>query len=1175
MKFFSTLTVTATCRHISSNIRFWIVLFFFTLIASITRGQTNTGFSGFTQSFNPAGSNILFTTTNVQGFFHVGDPIGLATIDGSPLNVFAWYGNLLYSGPATTLYLPAGHYFVEAPGDRNEFAVLPADWSTLTNVGWDSGFWATPSLLTAASFLKFGWVRGAFEWAVIQAGGSNSWDWTTTDQIINAHHGLRKIEMTLQDAPAWVQNPVTLAWNLSPSQFTQAFAQFAQAVAQRYSNLVDVVEVWNEPNIYTLPGTNVVGLYVNMLAAARAALPTVKLSAPVLNSGLLIRDAQALASAGAGSYLDYDAYHDYEARSGAPDVAEATNAVWLTVPQRVQGNFAIFGKPILVDEVGLYGVSALGAPNPPPLPGLVENSGLSWTTGMIYAIKYAIMYAATNNVTLMPHELLSGTTMLTNNDEVLGFDVNGRGPHPKTSAFLMSEYWVNGATLVDWQSPGTNVFLYAWQRPDNTSIVFAWATDGQSFPLSTNTAFTITDIYGRSIQPSALTAQPVLFYTNSPNATALLNAIVAALPGSVNLPPVMGFLDNQNVLKTQTLQFIVPATDPNNYALTYSANSLPTGATLDPVTGVFSWTPNANQTGAYSITFTVTDTAGLTASTSTTILVLNSATDGLVDWWKFDETSGTTASDSAGTDPGSLLGFNFNATSGWTTGEIGGALAFDGMNDYVNLDSSQLSLTNNFSISAWINPRNASGDGVFFCVRSMYQQSGFKFWVDSNDLIVEGQTTAGWNQVYFGVGQIQNNNWYHVVVVYDKSTVFVYLNGVNLAPAYEGSPNWGGDFVMNPSEPTRIGAENGTGPVGFFFDGVIDDVRVYDRTLIPAEVEALYQAADQPPVLAPISVQSVVAGQPLTFTLSASDSNSSNLTYSASALPSGATLNAATGLFSWTPNGTQTGVYDVTFTVSDGELTSSQATTITVSPVGTPAVVQITSVPTVTSPVVQIGSLSVLVAGDANVFTVNATDSGSATLYYAWTFGDGQTSTRSTMNTATHAYEGCGPYTASVVVDDGVYSADANLTVSTACLLGRLDLHATLNFARTNADSCTLSGTCDLPADYNFTGNVVTLDIAGAEVAFTLNSKRRGVNGLNTFTVSSYNKRTGLWSFNVTLRDGSWSSLWNSYGLVNATVLRPGAVVALPVILAIDNETFMATANLHYTAAAGRSGTAR
>jgi len=88
------------------------------------------------------------------------------------------------------------------------------------------------------------------------------------------------------------------------------------------------------------------------------------------------------------------------------------------------------------------------------------------------------------------------------------------------------------------------------------------------------------------------------------------------------------------------------------------------------------------------------------------ISVLNGATDGIIDWWKLDETTGTNATDSAGSSPGTLL--NFAGASHWTTGKIGGALSFDGVSNYISLDGSPLnqvdiiglyvSLSGNFKI---------------------------------------------------------------------------------------------------------------------------------------------------------------------------------------------------------------------------------------------------------------------------------------------------------------------------------------------------------------------------------------------------------------------------------------------------------------------------------------------
>jgi hypothetical protein len=96
-------------------------------------------------------------------------------------------------------------------------------------------------------------------------------------------------------------------------------------------------------------------------------------------------------------------------------------------------------------------------------------------------------------------------------------------------------------------------------------------------------------------------------------------------------------------------------------------------------------------------------------------------------------------------------------------------------------------------------------------------------------------------------------------------------------------------------------------------------------------VLALYQSADLPLSLAPIGNKSVTVGQTLNFTISASVSDDTNLTYSAAPLPTGATFDPAMRTFNWTPAANQVGTYDVTFSVTDGTESNSQMATITVS----------------------------------------------------------------------------------------------------------------------------------------------------------------------------------------------------------------------------------------------------
>jgi hypothetical protein len=94
------------------------------------------------------------------------------------------------------------------------------------------------------------------------------------------------------------------------------------------------------------------------------------------------------------------------------------------------------------------------------------------------------------------------------------------------------------------------------------------------------------------------------------------------------------------------------------------------------------------------------------------------------------------------------------------------------------------------------------------------------------------------------------------------------------------------------------------------------------------ELEASYNT---PPTLSPIGDKTVSVGELLEFTVNATDIEGDSLTFSTSILPSGATFNITTQVFSWTPNETQTGTFNIHFEVSDGELTDSEDITITVT----------------------------------------------------------------------------------------------------------------------------------------------------------------------------------------------------------------------------------------------------
>jgi uncharacterized protein (TIGR03437 family) len=128
-----------------------------------------------------------------------------------------------------------------------------------------------------------------------------------------------------------------------------------------------------------------------------------------------------------------------------------------------------------------------------------------------------------------------------------------------------------------------------------------------------------------------------------------------------------------------------------------------------------------------------------------------------------------------------------------------------------------------------------------------------------------------------------------------------------------------------------------------------NDVGLHGMTLTVTDASGAGMAAtflltvvrgtNQAPVLTVPGAQTVQPGQTLNFTVSATDADTGQaLTYAASNLPSGASFNTTTRQFSWTPAATQTGTYNVTFTVTDNgtpPLSNSKQVTITVQSTAT------------------------------------------------------------------------------------------------------------------------------------------------------------------------------------------------------------------------------------------------
>ena len=186
-------------------------------------------------------------------------------------------------------------------------------------------------------------------------------------------------------------------------------------------------------------------------------------------------------------------------------------------------------------------------------------------------------------------------------------------------------------------------------------------------------------------------------------------------------------------------------------------------------------------------------------------------------------------------------------------------------------------------------------------------------------------------------------------------------------------------------------------------------------------------------------------------------------------------------------------------------------------------------------------------------FTVGIYDPDNNPLYCLWDFGDGVPGTNTDCDPC-HVFTNCGQYAVSVVVSDGLASTNATSLVTVACQMAITKMQVKLNFAKLNADSASLSAILDLDAGFSVTNKpVITLDISGAQVPFTLDAKGRGVSPFGSCKLT-YNKKTRRWTLTAKLAKGTWRTPWGAHGLVNKTIPKPGVWVTMPVVVVIGDD---------------------
>jgi hypothetical protein len=201
---------------------------------------------------------------------------------------------------------------------------------------------------------------------------------------------------------------------------------------------------------------------------------------------------------------------------------------------------------------------------------------------------------------------------------------------------------------------------------------------------------------------------------------------------------------------------------------------------------------------------------------------------GLAAAYSFDEGSGTTVKDSSGNGNNGTIG-----TATWTPyGKYGNALSFNGNSSFVTInDSASLDLTTGMTLEAWVDPPTAN---------LQWSDVIYKGKSGTDNYYIEGSSPANYAPAAGGVyggnsTTIFNTNqqviaqvWTHVAATYNGSQLTFYVNGTQVA----SQPLTGN--IMTSTGALQIGGDTANGQ---YFSGLIDDVRIYNYALTPAQIQ--------------------------------------------------------------------------------------------------------------------------------------------------------------------------------------------------------------------------------------------------------------------------------------------------------------------------------------------------
>ena len=309
------------------------------------------------------------------------------------------------------------------------------------------------------------------------------------------------------------------------------------------------------------------------------------------------------------------------------------------------------------------------------------------------------------------------------------------------------------------------------------------------------------------------------------------------------IPAFMNFFGNISTASGPTpVYYTLTVSNGTGSSFRAAGNSVAINAA--PVAGyVFSYWSGSVFTMANTNLASTFITMPATNAIITANYVPATLTSGLVAEYNFNDGSGSAATDSSGNgNTGTLT----NSPT-WTAGVIGsGALSFNGNNQFVSLpNNSQITLAGLYgaTISAWI--KTTSGGTIICSGGACINFANYALNVNgglATAMFVNANTSAG-QFILSSTNSVNDGQWHMITSVLNGTSIALYVDGTNVNSINNFS---GAIYNDGGSSPIDIGATASTGgcgsPASSYFNGTIDDVRIYSRSLAASEIQTLYHA---------------------------------------------------------------------------------------------------------------------------------------------------------------------------------------------------------------------------------------------------------------------------------------------------------------------------------------------